>query len=238
MGSNKYITDKKAFSTALFEEAFGKTVNEVLTNWNDYISLFLGGSLTNMLTAYKYAQQDKDELEFYSFLCFWLACHDRNTLTSQSSYYEEALKYCKNPELKKNIELNYSFVKEYLEKDTYVGIHPSAINRIDGLEKLKPFFSEGCCLHDSEVKDIKYDRDKDLLDINIDTFIPEWSDDNKCHIIPFHFSDLLSVEINMDYGNDYVQESHIYADENYIYAVFDSAYLKICSKNLSIGDIL
>ena len=28
MGSNKYITDKKAFSTALFEEAFGKTVNE------------------------------------------------------------------------------------------------------------------------------------------------------------------------------------------------------------------
>ena len=79
MSTNKFITDEKAFTTALFEEAFGETVNEVLSHWDRYISLFLAGALTNMLAAYKYAQQDKDEFEFYSFMCFWLACHDRNT---------------------------------------------------------------------------------------------------------------------------------------------------------------
>lgn len=236
MSTNKFITDKKAFTTALFEEAFGKTVNEVLSHWNRYISLFLGGSLTNMLTAYKYAQQDKDELEFYSFMCFWLACHDRITLTSKFEYYKEALEYCKDPELKKDIELNHNLVKERLEKETFTGIHPSAANRIDGIDKLKPFFSDGCGLHDAEVKSIVYNRDKNTLDIDIDT--SGWSDDSKCHIIPFHFYDLLSVEADMDYGNDYVYESHIYADENYIYAMFDSVYLKICSRHLSIGDVM
>jgi hypothetical protein len=238
MSTQKFITDKKAFTTALFEEAFGKTVNEVLSHWDHYTSLFLGGALTNMLAAYKYAQQDKDELEFYSFMCFWLACHDRNTLTPKSEYYKEALEYCKDSELKKDIELNYNLVKERLEKETHIGIHPSAANRIVGIEKLKPFFSGGCCLHDAEVKSMVYDRDKNILDIDIDTCIPEWSDDNKCHIIPFRFSDLLSVEVDMDYGNDYVHESHIYADDNFIYAMFDSVYLKICSRHLSIGDVI
>lgn len=238
MSTNKFITDKKAFTTALFEEAFGKTVNEVLSHWDRYISLFLEGSLTNMLAAYKYAQQNKDELDFYSFMCFWLACHDRNTLTSKFEYYKEALAYCKDPELKKDIEINYNLVKERIEKGTYVGIHPSAANRIEGIEKLKPFFNDGCCLHDAQFKNMVYDRDKNTLDIEIDTCIPEWADDNKCHLIPFHFSDLLSVEADMDYGNDYVHESHIYADENYIYVEFDSVYLKICSRHLSIGYVI
>lgn len=239
MSTNKFITDEKAFTTALFEEAFGETINEVLFHWDRYISLFLAGALTNMLAAYKYAQQDKDELEFYSFLCFWLACHDRNTLTSKLEYYKEALEYCKDLELKKDIEINYSLVKERLEKEIYTGIHPSATNKIVGIEKLKPYYGDGKWnLHDAEVKNMVYDRDKNTLDINIDTCIPEWSDDNKCHIIPFHFSDLLRVEADMDYGNDYVYESRIYADENYIYAEFDSVYLKICSRYLSIGDVI
>ena len=213
MSTNEYITDKKAFSTALFEEAFGKSVNEVLDNWDRYISLCRGGSLTNMLAAYKYAQQVKEDLVFYSFLCFWLACHDGKTYRSKSEYYKEALAYCKDPGLKKDIELNYNLVKESFEKESYVGIHPSAVNRIEGIEKLKPFFSEGRCLHDAEVKKIFYDRDRNTLDIDIDTFIPEWSDDNKCHIIPFHFSGLFNVETDMDYGNDYIWESRIYADD-------------------------
>ena len=239
MSTNKFITDEKAFTTALFEEAFGETVNEVLSHWDRYISLFLAGALTNMLAAYKYAQQDKDEFEFYSFMCFWLACHDRNTLTSKLEYYKEALEYCKDLELKKDIEINYSLVKERLEKEINTGIHPSAVDRIDGIERLKPFYSDGGCLHDAEVKNIVYDRDKNTLDIDVEinTCIPEWFDGFKNYIIPFHFSNLLTMEIDMDYGNDYVWESHIYVDNDYICAEFESAHLKISSKNLFIKAI-
>ena len=39
-------------------------------------------------------------------------------------------------------------------------------------------------------------------------------------------------------GNDYFWTTHFYADDNYIYAVFDSAHMKICARQLTIGDIL
>ena len=56
-----YITDKKAFATSLFEEAFGVSVDHVLSNWKDYTSMVPAGSTTNMLAAYKYAQDFKFE---------------------------------------------------------------------------------------------------------------------------------------------------------------------------------
>lgn len=240
MAYTNYISDGKGFVTSLFQEAFSKSVDEILSNWDANSNICAPGAMTNMLAAYKFSQSFKDELPFYSFLCFWLACHDNNShfWTYKSEYYEEALAYCKDPDMNKYIKSNYDIAKEHHEKDICEGIHESVKNSIVGIEKLKPFYGEGKWnLHDAEVKNMVYDRDKNSLDIYIDTFIPEWSEDNKCHIIPFHFTNLISMEINMDYGNDYVYESRIYMNNNYIYAEFDSAYLKICSRKLSIGKI-
>lgn len=233
-----YITDKKAFATSLFEEAFGASVDHVLINWKDYTSMVPAGSTTNMLAAYKYAQDFKEELDFYGFLCFWLAYNVQDLRSSKLSFCEEALKYCKQSDMRKDIEWNYNYSKAIREKESFEGIHPSAANRIEGIEKIAAVYGDDILnLHDAEVKSIVYDRDNDTLDIELDTFIPEWAVDKKCHIIPFHFSNILSMEIDMDYGNDYVWTTHIYVDNEYIFVEFESAHLKIGSKNLSIGDI-
>ena len=233
-----YIKDKKGFATSLFEEAFGKNADDILENWKDYTSMVPRGSITNMLAAYKYSQDFKEELDFYGFLCFWLACHDRSTWASELAYYEEALRYCKQTDLKTCIQKNYEYSKELHEKRTYEGVHPSAQGRIEGIEKIAAVYGyEDWTLHDAEVKSISYDRDNNTLDIEVDTYIDQWAADNKSHIIPFHFSGILMMEINMDYGNDYFWTTHIYVDNNYIYAEFESANLRVCSKNLSIGDV-
>ena len=238
MISDNYITDKKAFITSLFEEAFRAPVDKVLGNWNQYISYFFDGAITNMLAAYKYAQSCKEELPFYSFMCFWLACHDMYQRWHKVAYYEEALKYCRQLDLKTDIELNYQLVKAESEKSSFEGLHPSAAHRINGIEKITAVYGhDDWTLHDAEIKNMVYDRDKDILDIEVDTFIPDWATDKRCHIIPFHFSNILSIEADMDYGNDYFSTCHIYSENDYIYVEFESAHIKICSRELSIGDI-
>lgn len=233
-----YIKDKKGFATSLFEEAFGDSVSNVMSNWKNFTSMVPRGSITNMLAAYKYAQDFKEELDFYGFLCFWLAYNVQDLHSSRLSYCEEALQYCKQADMRKYIEWNYNYSIAVCEKELFVGVHPSAANRIDGIEKIAAVYGRNdWSLHDAEVKSMVYDRDKDTLDIEIDTFISEWAVDKQCHIIPFHFSNILSMEINMDYGNDYVWTTHVYVDNDYIYVEFESAHLKICSKNLTIGDI-
>ena len=91
MTSDNYITDKNGFATSLFEEAFGVPVEHVLDNWKDYTSMVPSGSITNMLESYKYAQDYKDELDFYGFLCFWLAYNVQELISSRLLYCEEAL---------------------------------------------------------------------------------------------------------------------------------------------------
>jgi len=238
MTSENFITDKKDFATSLFEEAFGVSFEHVLNNWKDYESIVPPGSVTNMLAAYKFAQDYKEELDFYGFLCFWLAYHVQDLRSSRLVYCEEALQYCKQPDLRKYIEWNYNYSKAIREKEYFEGVHPSANNRVKGIEKIAAVYGHNdWTLHDAEVKSMRYDRDKNTLDIEVDTFIPKWAEDNQCHIIPFQFSNILSIETDMDYGNDYFSTCHIYSENDYFYVEFESAHIKICSRNLSIGEI-
>lgn len=236
MTPEEHITDKRSFVVSLFEEAFGQTADEVLKNWDELTSVEMDGSKTNMQMAYRYAQEFKDELDFYGFMCFWLAIHNR---WCKLPYYEEALKYCKQPDIKACVETNYNLAKSASEKESYDGLHPSAYGRIEGIEKIAGVYGrDDWTMHDAEVKSIVYDRDKMTLDIEVDTCIPQWAADGEWHIIPFHFSDVLSIEADLEMGNDYFWTTHFYADDNFIYVVFDSAHMKICARQLTIGDIL
>lgn len=237
MKPQEYITDQKAFVTSCFEQAFGKRFDYVLKHWKDYLNMVPSGADMLLDMAYLFAQDlDKEKIAFYSFLCYWHACRHWHRNSRKMEFYSEALQYCQDNKMRKDIELNYQFDKERLDKETCQGIDPGAIPLIEGVQRLQPYYAENCGrLHDAQVKRMAYDRDKATLDIDMEFYSVD--DDCKKIIIPFHFIGLLSVEGNMDYGNDYVWESRIYEYNGYIYVEFISVYLKVASRRLSIGEI-
>lgn len=234
MKPQEYITDQKAFVTSLFEQAFGKRIDYVLKHWKDYLNMVPSGADTLLDMAYLFAQDlDKENLAFYSFLCYWHACRHWHRNSVKMDYYREALRYCQNLEMHTDIMYNFLIAKKLLEKETSTGISQAAAVLIEGVERLRPFYSaDSGCLHDAQVSRMAYDRDKNTLEIDIDS-----KGDGILCTIPFRFSELLRVEADIDYGNDYVWQSRIYEDNGFICVEFESAHLRIASRRLSIGEI-
>lgn len=78
MELDSYISDPCGLVVSLVEDAFDKSIDEVLAHWKDLTSLVLSGSLHKMGAAYLFAQNIKDQLPCYGFICMWMAYHARD----------------------------------------------------------------------------------------------------------------------------------------------------------------
>ncbi|MBR3578705.1 MAG: hypothetical protein IKN98_07980 [Bacteroidales bacterium] len=130
-------------------------------------------------------------------------------------------------------------VRHIQEEYDKLGIGERARTKIKGVEKLSEFMDNGMCFHDGVVQKMEYDRDKNELQLLIDTYcIPYGSQIKSTYLIPFHFKDVVEIKLDMEPYNDYIWHTRIYQDNNFITAEFESAHLKVCSSELEIGEVV
>ena len=237
---SSYLPDPCGLVVSLVEDVFVKSIDEVLAHWKDLRSVVPSGSLHKMGAAYWFAQSVKDQLPCYGFICMWMAYHacDRWAYATEKHYYEEAIKYSHDEDIRQDIQRNYEYFLKKIELERTVGIATEAAERIVGVDKLQDFYGEDeWNLHDAVVESMSYHRENNTLEIVVDTQIAAWSKDNHEHTIQFLFSDLIKIEADIDRGNDYMDESRIYIYNGLIVAEFISAHMIVTAKNLTIGEI-
>ena len=239
-GYNSYISDPCGLVVSLVEDVFDKSIDEVLTHWKDLWSFVPSGSLNKMGAAYLFAQSVKKQLPCYGFICMWMAYHARDNwaYAPKKLYYEEAIKFSHCEDMRQDVQRNYEYFLMRIEKERTVGIAPEAAERIVGIDKLQDFYGEDeWNLHDAVVESMSYHRENNTLEIIVDTQIAAWSKDNHEHTIQFLFSDLIKIEVDIDRGNDYMDESRIYIYNGFIVAEFISAHMIVTASKLTIGKI-
>ena len=237
---DSYISDPCRLVTGLVEDVFGRPIDELLAHWERFTSYCPAGSLLKMGAAYLFAQSVKDKLPCYGFICMWMAYFSRDSWSSvpQKTLFEEAIKYSHCDGMRNNIEQNYNSLQRQIVIERTTGIAPDAAERIVGVEKLNDFYGEDKWnLHDAVIERMVYHREKDSLEIIVDTQIAAWSKDNHTHTIKFVFSDLVNIETDIERGNDYLAESRIYIKDGFIVAEFESAHMKVTANKLVIGEI-
>ncbi len=130
-------------------------------------------------------------------------------------------------------------VRHIQEEYDKLGIGERARTKIKGVEKLSEFMDNGMCFHDGVVRKMEYDRDKNELQLLIDTYcIPYGSQMRSTYLIPFHFKDVIEIKLDMEPYNDYIWHTRIYQYNNFITAEFDSVHMKVCSSELEIGEVV
>ena len=130
-------------------------------------------------------------------------------------------------------------VRHIQEEYDKLGIGERARTKIKGVEKLSEFMDNGMCFHDGVVQKMEYDRDKNELQLLIDTYcIPYGSQIKSTYLIPFHFKDVVEIKLDMEPYNDYIWHTRIYQNNNFITAEFDSVHLEVCSSELEIGEVV
>ena len=126
-------------------------------------------------------------------------------------------------------------VRHIQEEYDKLGIGERAKTKIKGVENLSEFM----CLHDAVVRKMEYDRDKNELQLLVDTYcIPYGSQIKSTYLIPFHFKDVVEIKLDMGPYNDHIWHTRIYQYNKFIIAEFESAHLKVCSSELEIGEIV
>ena len=158
----------------------------------------------------------------------------------QKELYEEAVKYLHHPEILKSAQRNQLFFLERFHAEYIEGIQEEALKRIKHVERLQPFMGDDQWnFHDGVIHEMKFDREKDRLTVIVDTYCITWSDSgSETYLVPFIFTDCVNIEMDLDAGNDYIWTSRIYLLNDYLYVEFESAHLKVCSKQLAIGKII
>ena len=130
-------------------------------------------------------------------------------------------------------------VRHMQEEYDKLGIGERARTKIKGVEKLSEFMDNGMCFHDGVVQKMEYDRDKNELQLLVDTYcIPYNSKIKSTYLIPFHFKDVVEIKWDMEPYNDHIWHTRIYQYNKFITAEFESAHLKVCSSELEIGEIV
>lgn len=238
--ATSFITDVKGYVQALFEDAVGKPIESMEDKWEEVLNRKTSDSVAKMTLAYELAQPYKDELPFYGLLCIKLCFCLYKNFVMKRELYEEALKHLNNPAILEYAQLNYEVFCEIREAENVKGIQPQARKYIQNVERLDGLMGDDDWnLHDGVIHSMHYDREKDELTVVVDTYCSTWSaNGNETYLVPFHFSDSVNIECDLDAYNDYIWTSRIYLLNGFIYVEFDSVYLKISSKSLSIGEIV
>lgn len=238
--ATSFITDVKGYVEALFEDAVGEPTESMEDNWKEFLNVKTSDSVAKMTLAYELAQPYKDELPFYGLLCIKLCFCLYNDFVMKGELYEQALKYLKNPAILEYAQLNYKYFREIRDAEKVKGIQPQVRKHIQNVERLNGLMGDDeWNLHDGVIHSMCYDREKDELTVVVDTYCRTWSaNGDETYLVPFHFSDSVNIECDLDAYNDYIWTSRIYMLNGFIYVEFDSAYLKISSKSLSIGKIV
>lgn len=239
MSCAKYITDVKGYIQALFEDAVGLPVVEMEKNWKEFLNTKSSDSVSKMELAYELAQPYKEEISFYGLLCYKLCCCLYRKDHQEKELYEEAVKYLRHPEILKDAQINQRFFLERFHAEYIEGIQEEALKRIKHVERLQPFMGDDQWnFHDGVIHEMRFDREKDRLTVVIDTYCRTWSDSgNETYLVPFIFTDCVNIEMDLDAGNDYIWTSRIYLLNDFLYVEFESAHLKVSSKQLAIGKI-
>lgn len=227
-----YIIDRAALVVALVEKAFHRSEEELLNNWEEYTSFCPPWSEHLMKAAYVLAEPVKKQLRCYGFICMWMAYHAGEWYATKTGYYEEAIKYSHDEEMRKDIQRNFDYYKRQLEQESTTGISAAARDKIEGLELLEPFFGEDKWnLHDATVIRMDYDRERGRLCVLVDTQIAQWSYDGHTHTIMFTCEDVVRMKTDLEPQNDYVDEANIYSDGNFVVLNLGAVGLTVtCSK--------
>lgn len=235
-----YITDIKGYVKALFEDAVNLSVTDMEADWVEFLNTKTSDSVSKMELAYELAQPYKEELPFYGLLCFKLCCCLYREDNKRKELYEEAVKYLHNPIFLQSAQKNQHYFLERYDAERIDGMQEEAAKRIKHVERLEPFMGDGCWnFHDAVIHKMKYEREKDKLTVVIDTYCRTWSESgDETYLVPFVFTNCVNIEMDLDAGNDYLWTSRIYLLNDYIYVEFESAHLKVSSKQLSIGKVV
>ena len=153
---------------------------------------------------------------------------------------EEAVKYLHHPEVLKSAQLNQCYFLERFHAEFIEGIQEEALKRIKHVERLQPFMGDDQWnFHDGIIREMRLDREKDRLTVIVDTYCRTWSDSgDETYLVPFIFTDCVNIEMDLDAGNDYIWTSRIYLLNDFLYVDFESANLKVSSRQLTIGKII
>ena len=237
--ATSFITDVKSYVKALFEDAVDERIESMEDNWTEFLNTQVSDSVAKMTLAYELAQPYKDELPFYGLLCIKLCFCLYKDYSMKRELYEQALKYLSNPDILEFAQLNYKSFCEILDAENVTGIQPQARKYIQNVERLDELMGDDdWYLHDGVIHSMHYDREKDVLTVVVDTYCSTWSaNGDETYLVPFHFSDSVNIECDLDAHNDYIWTCRIYMLNGFIYVEFDSVYLKISSKSLAIGEI-
>ncbi len=235
-----YITDVRGYIQALFEDAVGLPIVEMEKNWKEFLNTKSSDSVSKMELAYELAQPYKEEIPFYGLLCYKLCCCLYRKDHLEKELYEEAVKYLHHPELLKSAQRNQRYFLERFHAEYIEGIQEEAIKRIKHVERLQPFMGDDKWnFHDGIIREMRFDREKDRLTVIVDTYCRTWSDSgNETYLVSFIFTDCVNIEMDLDAGNDYIWTSRIYLLNDFLYVEFESAHLKVSSRQLTIGKII
>lgn len=235
----QYINDIQGYIKALFEEAIGLPIDEMEADWKEFINTKTSDSVSKMTMAYELSQPYKEELPFYGLLCMKLCFCLYRQDAFKKELYEQAIQYLHHPELLETTKKNQEYFLRRLTAERTEGIQPEAMAHIQGVERLNSLMGDGQWnFHDGVIHSMEYDRENEKLTIVIDTYCRTWSESgDETYLVPFHFSDSITIEGEIECGNDYIWTSRIYLLNDWIYVEFESAHLKISSKKLSIGEI-
>lgn len=207
MNSNHYIKDKKKLIEALYEESFGVSIDALTEKWKDFTGLSLSAAKEGkLLFAYHLAQEFKEELAFYPYLAYQVACHhDFPWGEFEHDVLVDMLPYCHNEELKHHAERAICSIEARIE-DEYnrVGFTDEAKPYVQNLQMLYDALGEEVTLHDAVVCKIDYDREQERATVLIDTWTC-W-DGHRASYVTLRFDGILDIKWDADISSDYASD--------------------------------
>lgn len=206
MTSTNYIKDKKKLIEVLFEEAFGVGIDVLVDRWQDYTNMGLSvAKVGKLLFAYQLAQEYKEELSFYPYLAFQVACHhDFPWDRFEHDVLIDLLPFCHDKKLLAETEHAIrSIEKRWNDEDGY-GFKEEAKPFVENLQVLYDALGEDVTLHDAVVTSVNYDRNEESATVIIDTF-NSW-ENHRPSLVTLRFNDILDIHWNADISSDYASE--------------------------------
>lgn len=206
MKSSLYIKDKRKLIEALFEEAFGETLDNIVKNWEEYTSLSLSPAKEGKLQfAYTLAQELKSELDYYPYLAFLVACHhDFPWDRYEIEVCEDLLPYCKDEKLRFHAGSSIKSINKRLSDECGTGFFEEAKPFVENLHLLYDALGEDVSLHDAVVSKVDYDRENETAMVVIDTMY-RWENHNPS-LITIRFDEILDIKWDSDISCDYASE--------------------------------
>ena len=234
-----YIESPKDYIRSLLEKAYGASIAKLRENWKEYECFGLDDPKRSMLgMAYHYAQDFKDELDFYDILVFYyIHIVKRHLSKVKLDLYNEALSYCHSEDLIKRIKDGISWCEEDYAHSQLTGFSEEAAKRIEGIDLYFEKIGHKASLHDAYVRSIQYDRENRSMTMVIDTWSSYEDDEAETQLLTIEFSDIVTINMDVDPGNDYAWEFRCYIDNTFIHFELNSAHIEVMCRNMKIVNI-